>query len=368
MTPRATAPVSLIALTVSFLVSACASSGAPGRNATPNSSADATEKTSLPESEPTENAGAEGYAQPPSAERGKDAPSRQTYDSAPAGAAAERTAPPSMAPNPARKSASAGSANSAPSLSDQSIASNRAHAPSKPTTAPVMRETERPGLATQWGETRTSWVTTTTFNRDSNQPWSVLRIQYDDEAGIMTRTGRRNVSELGTNLVETPNGFISVQIVDAGGNPLAGLSQGSRSFVVGQNGDRYSIRLTNHSNQRFEIVTTVDGLDVIDGRTGSYSKRGYLIDAYSTLDIDGFRRSSDAVAAFRFGSVKDSYAARTGSDRNVGVIGVAVFREREWVDERRLEENNRRDNADPFPNRFAPPPPTPPMPIIRGRD
>ena len=97
---------------------------------------------------------------------------------------------------------------------------------------------------------------------------------------------------------------------------------------------------------------------------GSYSKRGYLIDGYGTLDIDGFRRSSDAVAAFRFGTVRDSYAARTGSDRNVGVIGVAIFRERDMVDGRRWEENNRRDNADPFPNRYSAPPP--PTPMIRN--
>ena len=35
------------------------------------------------------------------------------------------------------------------------------------------------------------------------------------------------------------------------------------------------------------------------------------------------------MATFRFSSVRDSYAAREGSDRNVGVIGVAFFAERE---------------------------------------
>ena len=365
MTARATAPVSLIALTTCFIISACASSGAPGRNATPNSSADATEQAALPEPGTDDKAGNEnGYAQAPSGTDGNTAPSRP-YESASEKSAASPAV--AQSPSPAKRSASAGSGYGAPSVSDQSMASNRAHAP-KTSAVPVQRQEERPGLATQWGETRTSWVTTTTFNRDSNQPFSVLRIQYDDQAGILARTGRRTYSELATNLVETPNGFVSVQVIDAGGSPLAGLSQGSRSFVVGHSGDRYSIRVTNHSSERFEILTTVDGLDVIDGRPGSYSKRGYLIDAYSTLDIDGFRRSSDAVAAFRFGSVKDSYAARTGSERNVGVIGVAVFREHDWVDERRLEENNRRDNADPFPNRFAPPPPAPPVPIIRNRE
>jgi hypothetical protein len=46
------------------------------------------------------------------------------------------------------------------------------------------------------------------------------------------------------------------------------------------------------------------------------------------VTIDGWRTSLSEVAAFRFSSVRDSYAGRTGQDRNVGVIGVAFFRER----------------------------------------
>jgi hypothetical protein len=227
----------------------------------------------------------------------------------------------------------------------------------------MQRHVERPGLATLWGETRESRVTTVSFNRNSNAPWSLLRIQYDDQAGILSRTGLSNVNALGSNVVETPNGFLSVQVIDGAGSPLAGLTEGSKSFVVGHTGDRYSIRITNHSNERFELVATVDGLDVLDGRPGSFAKRGYLVDANSSLEIDGFRRSTSAVAAFRFGSVKDSYAARTSGDSNVGVIGIAVFREYNGTYSNRVEENRRRDKADPFPNRFAVPPPA--APIIR---
>ncbi len=364
MTPHALAPISLFALSTCFLVNACVSAGAPGKNAQPNSSADSSEKAATPESEPGGLQAAQpGYAQPPAA--AEASPSPLPYDDAPV--ATNQGQAEMQAPSSATKSSPSGVAHRAPwAASDQSVATGagRVHEQAKPSSAPLRRESERPGLATQWGETRSSWVTTTTFNRDGNNPWSVLRVQYDDEAGIMARTGRRSYSDLLTNIAETSNGFVSVQIVDAGGNPLAGLTQGTRSFVVGRSGDRYSIRVMNHSSERFEILATVDGLDVIDGRVGSYSKRGYLIDAHGTLEIDGFRRSSDAVAAFRFGSVRDSYAARTGSDRNVGVIGVAIFRESDAIDERRLEENNRRDNADPFPNRYSAPPP--PIPMIRN--
>jgi hypothetical protein len=126
---------------------------------------------------------------------------------------------------------------------------------------------------------------------------------------------------------------------------------------MGNDGDRYAIRIQNQTGARFEAVATVDGLDVIDGEAGSFEKRGYLVQPWSTVEIDGFRRSEDVVAAFRFGRVKDSYAAKRGNDRNVGVIGVAVFHERgsSWPWTQR--ELDRRSGADAFPGRFAPPPP-----------
>jgi hypothetical protein len=101
----------------------------------------------------------------------------------------------------------------------------------------------------------------------------------------------------------------------------------------------------------------VDGLDVINSQTGSFANRGYIVSPFSTVEIDGFRRSLDTVAAFRFGSVHGSYATKKDDDRNVGVIGVALFHERgsrfPWTN----DEVNRRHDANPFPGEFAEPPP-----------
>jgi hypothetical protein len=111
----------------------------------------------------------------------------------------------------------------------------------------------------------------------------------------------------------------------------------------------------NATAARFEVVASVDGLDVIDGRPADPNRRGYIVAPHGVLTIDGFRRSSDAVAAFRFGRVADSYAAQTTGDRNVGVVGMAIFAERGagWTP----RELHRRDTADPFPQRgYAPPP------------
>ena len=86
--------------------------------------------------------------------------------------------------------------------------------------------------------------------------------------------------------------------------------------------------IRNATDARFEIVASVDGLDVVDGQPADPDRRGYLVEPHGVLSIDGFRTSDEAVAAFRFGRVADSYAAQTGSDRNVGVIGLAIFAER----------------------------------------
>jgi hypothetical protein len=184
----------------------------------------------------------------------------------------------------------------------------------------------------------------------------VASLFYNDAQGVHALAQRSGVADLASAGVRVAGGALTVRLLDAGGNPLLGFSSSGRNHFVGVDGERYTIQLENHTGNRFEAVASVDGLDVIDGRPGAFSKRGYLIAPFSTVEIDGFRRSTEEVAAFRFGSVKGSYAARKGSDRNVGVIGVAFFQEvgarLPWS----RGELERRNSADPFPGQFATPP------------
>ncbi len=121
------------------------------------------------------------------------------------------------------------------------------------------------------------------------------------------------------------------QVVDGSAEALPTFSHEGRRFVLGTIGDRYRIHLVNPTDARVEAVISVDGLDAIDGQPAGLAKRGYIIPAHGDVLIDGWRTSLETVAAFRFSSVHDSYAARTQTDRNVGVIGVAFFRERPAV-------------------------------------
>jgi len=278
-------------------------------------------------------------------------PSNGAFASSPGGAA-EASAPAPM-PSPARGTANDSAAAAAP----RAARSGSAYQPRA-----EKKAEERPGLGTTWGETRTSYVSSAPFERaDYSRPFALVSLNYNDDAGIqaMARRLGNSYASFDRTGVDAAQGAVSVRLLDENGVPLPSASFGGNDYVAGSDGQRYVIQIENHTNNRFEAVATVDGLDVVDGKDGGLGKRGYLINPWATLQIDGFRRSQSAVAAFRFGAVKDSYAARKGSDRNVGVIGVAFFHERgsslPWS-ERELE---RRESANPFPGGFASPPPTP---------
>ena len=128
-------------------------------------------------------------------------------------------------------------------------------------------------------------------------------------------------------LTSAAGGYELQVLVD--GVPAPTFFQGGETYVMGQMGERYTLRIVNHTGRRIEAVASVDGRDVVDGRPADFrAKRGYLVPAFGQVDIDGWRLTRAQVAAFRFSSVADSYAARTGSAREVGVIGAAIFPER----------------------------------------
>ena len=123
-------------------------------------------------------------------------------------------------------------------------------------------------------------------------------------------------------------GATRADLVDEAGRVLPTFEHRGRTYVLGALGHRYLLRVRNGSGGRIEVVASVDGRDVLDGRPAALGKRGYVVAPYGEVTIDGFRLSHAAVAAFRFSTVPRSYAARKGDARDVGVIGVAVFPER----------------------------------------
>lgn len=120
-----------------------------------------------------------------------------------------------------------------------------------------------------------------------------------------------------------------VSLEDLDGSVLPTFRQAGATYVLGDPGDRYNLRVHNPTSERIEVVVTVDGRDAISGDVGDYvAQRGYLIEPWGSLLVEGFRRSLDEVAAFRFSGRGGSYSALRGTPQHVGVIGVAVFPEK----------------------------------------
>ena len=115
------------------------------------------------------------------------------------------------------------------------------------------------------------------------------------------------------------------------------------AWIAGTPGHRYAVRLTNTTGERVLVVLSVDGVNALTGKTAAPSQAGYVLAPWQSTEVAGWRKSMDDVAQFVFTDLPDSYAARTGRPANVGVIGIAVFRER-----------------------VAPPPPPPPPVTVSG--
>jgi hypothetical protein len=217
---------------------------------------------------------------------------------------------------------------------------------------------DRPGLGTEWGETRQSSMSFVDFERaDPSSPFVTASLFYNDEEGAraMASTGVRRIPGA---TFDAGGGLVSMGLRDEGGRFFGGFVARGHDYVVGEAGHRYTIVVKNRTDLRLEIVLSVDGLDVRDGKSAAFAKRGYILDPRAELEIDGFRQNVDEVAAFRFGSVRGSYAGQKyGDTRNVGVIGLAIFHEvgtfpGRWT----ADEIERRRSANPFPAEFATPP------------
>ena len=113
------------------------------------------------------------------------------------------------------------------------------------------------------------------------------------------------------------------------GEKLEVFRHQGRLYVAGKPGNRYAVNLRNRSGGRLLTVVSVDGVNVLNGETAAASQSGYVISPWEMAEIAGWRKSMNDVAAFYFTSVADSYAGRTDRPQNVGVIGVAVYREAE---------------------------------------
>ncbi len=137
-----------------------------------------------------------------------------------------------------------------------------------------------------------------------------------------------------------------VLTVEAQAQPLGGLAQiavidrstgaalsphyhRGEYWIAGRPGAKYSIEIHNRLGERLLAVTSVDGVNVLSGETAAWDQAGYVFAPGERYQVTGWRKSDAEVAAFTFTESPNSYAERTGRPANIGVIGIALYRERQ---------------------------------------
>jgi hypothetical protein len=119
-----------------------------------------------------------------------------------------------------------------------------------------------------------------------------------------------------------------IEIIDRDtGQRLPIYQHQGRRYVAGTPGARYAVAVRNRSGGRVLAVVAVDGVNAVSGETAAWHQTGYVLDPGQRYEVRGWRKSQARIAAFEFTALSDSYAARTGRPNDVGVIGVALFRE-----------------------------------------
>lgn len=191
-------------------------------------------------------------------------------------------------------------------------------------------------LGTKWGDEIDSKVTEVQLKRKSETSLAETMVQYAD----------KNYQGKSVNSISMAAGKISFSVVDDHGQFIPMYRVGQKYYLSGREGQSYQLQYENNTGKTFEIVVSVDGIDVISGSEASRSNAGYVLHAHDTLKIEGFRKSDSAVASFTFSKPKDAYAANSdqGSIQNTGVIGTVVY-----------ELEAPEEKAKPV-NKYAPPP------------
>jgi hypothetical protein len=168
------------------------------------------------------------------------------------------------------------------------------------------------------------------FNRENTMATTFRRLRLALTSLLLTLgIGACAAHETAYRPPYVPAALVHLEIYDRNnGSALPVHTKDGRRYIVGTPGHEYALRIRNRTGARVLVVTSVDGVNVISGDTAAPSQSGYVLDPYGSVEVIGWRKSLERTAAFFFTEHQNSYAARTGRPDDVGVIGVAVFREK----------------------------------------
>ncbi len=240
--------------------------------------------------------------------------------------------------SPSMQQETADAAQSTQAEASQDMAANRQ------AEASVQDATESERLGTQWGDDVDSAVTTVDLRRTSDEPIEQMQVAYAD----------KNYQGRALNSRSLVAGKVDFSVAtDMGTLPL--YRDAGNYYLQGKAGEAYRLVYRNNSANTYEIVASVDGLNVLDGSTASRYDSGYVLEPNDDLVIEGFRKSQSAVASFIFSKPYNAYAANTdsGSIENTGVIGTVIY---ELYDPKQSRPKSKQPQAFPADDGYAKPP------------
>jgi hypothetical protein len=122
------------------------------------------------------------------------------------------------------------------------------------------------------------------------------------------------------------------RVISNGYSSFPEIGKNGKPCLQVQEGDEYSIVVTNPLPVRMAVAVSIDGLNSIDGkRTSPDNARKWIIEARGSLTLRGWQTDRSSLRRFVFTGQDESYAQWKGEKdgkkytRNLGVIGVAYF-------------------------------------------
>lgn len=117
-------------------------------------------------------------------------------------------------------------------------------------------------------------------------------------------------------------------------NPIEEFIEESTNttWIPAQKGKGFKLLIFNNGDRRVLAVPLIDGLSVMDGKSGSiHSSNGYILNSHKGGAILGWRIDNETVSAFTFDSAEKSLASfAKGDHRDIGVIQCAIYREKQY--------------------------------------
>lgn len=115
--------------------------------------------------------------------------------------------------------------------------------------------------------------------------------------------------------------------------PIQEYNHEGNTFVEGRSGSKFELCLRNLNSTKVEVVVSVDGRSITDGKQAGTQSTGYLLDPFQKIVIPGWKLSGSQAAEFVFSGKNESYSTvmSGGDSTNNGVIGVMVYGEKPAV-------------------------------------